>query len=215
MALTLYFHPFASFCQKVLVALYENATPFTAHRVDLADAASRKQFLKVWPIGKFPVLHDDARNLTIPESSIIIEYLARHYPGAVALIPADPDLALQARLEDRFYDLYVNEPMAKIVTNRLRPSGHGDAFGAEHARGALRTAYDLIEEKMASRPWAVGEPFSMADCAAAPALFYANLVQPFGASHTHTAAYLERLRQRPSFARVIDEARPYFAMFPT
>lgn len=214
MSLTLYFHPFAAYCQKVLVALYENDTPFNPHFVDLADETSRAAFVKVWPVGKFPVLRDDRRHLTIPESSIIIEYLARHYPGNVDLVPTDEDLAWQTRLEDRFYDLYVSEPMGKIVTNRLRPVGKDDAYGVEHARSVLQTAYGMIEKKMGSRTWAMGETFSMADCAAAPALFYANLVMPFGETHQNAAAYLARLRDRPSFARVIKEAQPYFALFP-
>ena len=123
MCLTLYMHPLASFCQKVLIALYENDTPFEPRIVDLADETSRAEFLKLWPIGKIPVLRDEARDRTIPESSIIIEYLAQHYPGKMQLVPADPDLARQTRLRDRFYDLYVQEPMQKIVTDRLRPGG--------------------------------------------------------------------------------------------
>ena len=214
MSLTLYMHPLASFCQKVLVALYENDTPFAPKIVDLGDEASRTEFLRVWPVGKFPVLHDDARGALIPESSIIIEYLARYYPGRTALVPVDTDPAWQTRLEDRFFDLYVNEPMAKIVTDKLRPPGSGDPHGVEQARNVLRTSYDLIETKMQSRTWATGDSFSMADCAAAPALFYANLVMPFGATQTNAAAYLARLKGRPSFARVIVEAQPYFALFP-
>ena len=214
MALTLHMHPLSSYCQKVLVALYENDTPFAPKIVDLGDEASRAEFLRVWPVGKFPVLHDDARGALIPESSVIIEYLARYYPGPTALVPIDTDLAWQTRLEDRFFDLYVNEPMAKIVTDKLRPPGRGDPHGIEQARNMLRTSYELIEKKMQSRAWASGDSFSMADCAAAPALFYANLVMPFGATQTNTAAYLARLKTRPSFARVIEEAQPYFALFP-
>ena len=214
MALTLHMHPLSSYCQKVLVALYENDTPFAPKIVDLGDEASRAEFLRVWPVGKFPVLHDDARGALIPESSVIIEYLARYYPGPTALVPIDTDLAWQTRLEDRFFDLYVNEPMAKIVTDKLRPPGRGDLHGIEQARNMLRTSYELIEKKMQSRAWASGDSFSMADCAAAPALFYANLVMPFGATQTNAAAYLARLKTRPSFARVIEEAQPYFALFP-
>ena len=214
MALTLHMHPLSSYCQKVLVALYENDTPFAPKIVDLGDEASRAEFLRVWPVGKFPVLHDDARGALIPESSVIIEYLARYHPGPTALVPIDTDLAWQTRLEDRFFDLYVNEPMAKIVTDKLRPPGRGDPHGIEQARNMLRTSYELIEKKMQSRAWASGDSFSMADCAAAPALFYANLVMPFGATQTNAAAYLARLKTRPSFARVIEEAQPYFALFP-
>ena len=214
MALTLHMHPLSSYCQKVLVALYENDTLFAPKIVDLGDEASRAEFLRVWPVGKLPVLHDDARGALIPESSVIIEYLARYHPGPTALVPIDTDLAWQTRLEDRFFDLYVNEPMAKIVTDKLRPPGRGDPHGIEQARNMLRTSYELIEKKMQSRAWASGDSFSMAGCAAAPALFYANLVMPFGATQTNAAAYLARLKTRPSFARVIEEAQPYFALFP-
>jgi glutathione S-transferase len=122
MSLKLYFHPLSSFCQKALIALYENETPFEPHIVDLADETSSAEFKKIWPIGKFPVLRDEARDRTVPESSIIIEYLAQHYPGATQLVPADAELARQARMRDRFYDLYVNVPMQKVVTDRLRPA---------------------------------------------------------------------------------------------
>ena len=214
MPLTLYFHPLSSFCQKVLVALYENDTPFTPHLVDLGDAVSRAAFLKVWPIGKFPVLRDEARGRTIPESTIIIEYLAQHHPGRTPLVPADPELALQTRLWDRFYDLSVDVPMQKIVTDRLRPPGQRDGLGVEHAKAQLRTACDIVDREMAGKTWAVGEVFTMADCAAAPALYYANEVMPLHAAHKHAAAYFERLMQRPSFARAVAEAAPYRALFP-
>jgi glutathione S-transferase len=214
MSLTLHFHPLSSFCQKALVALYENDTPFEPHIVDLADEASRAALLKLWPIGKFPVLRDDARDRTIPESSIIIEYLAQHYPGRTRLVPADADLARQTRLRDRFYDLYVQEPMQKIVGDRLRPASAKDPHGVEEARTRLRTAYGMIEEDMARRTWAMGDAFTMADCAAAPALFYANLVMPFADTHKNTAAYFGRLMERPSFARAVTEAKPYFPLFP-
>lgn len=214
MALEFYFHPLSSFCQKVLIALYENETPFERRIVDLANEASSVAFKKIWPMGKFPVLRDTARNLTIPESNIIIEYLAVHYPGRTRLVPEAPDLAWQVRLRDRFYDLYVNTPMQKIVTDALRPAGKDDSFGVEQARAQLRTAYDLIEQEMKTNTWAMGESFSMADCAAAPALYFANRVLPFGPTHENVAAYLDRLHRRPSFARVFEEAQPYLALFP-
>jgi len=210
----LYFHPFASFCQKVLVALYENDVPFEPHVVDLGDEASSAEFKRIWPIGKFPVLRDEARARTIPESSMIIEYLARHYPGKIELIPEDADLAWETRLRDRFYDLYVNVPMQKIVTDRVRPAGRNDPHGVEEARNLLRTAYRLIDREMETRTWAIGDAFSMADCAAAPAMYYANLVMPFRDTHRNAAAYLGRLMERPSFARVVEEAKPYRALFP-
>jgi len=210
----LYFHPFASFCQKVLVALYENDVPFEPHVVDLGDEASSAEFKRIWPIGKFPVLRDEARARTIPESSMIIEYLARHYPGKIELIPEDADLAWETRLRDRFYDLYVNVPMQKIVTDRLRPAGRNDPHGVEEARRQLQTAYGLIDQEMETRTWAIGDRFSMADCAAAPAMYYANLVMPFDDAHRNAAAYLGRLMERSSFARVVEEATPYRALFP-
>jgi glutathione S-transferase len=213
MPLKVYLHPFASFCQKVLVALYENNTPFEPVLVDLGDATSRAAFLKVWPIGQFPVLRDEEKDRTIPESTIIIEYLAQHYPGTVELVPRDRDLALRTRLWDRFYDLRIDEPMQKIVTDRLRPPGKNDLHGVEQARERLRTAYAIIDGEMKAKTWAVGNAFTMADCAAAPSLFYANLVEPF-ASHDHVAAYFKRLMTRPSFARVVKEAEPYMRLFP-
>jgi glutathione S-transferase len=213
MALTLYFHPLSSFCMKVLIALYENGTPFTPHLVDLSDEAAAANLKKLWPIGKFPVLRDDARNRTIPETSIIIEYLDRHYPGATRFIPADGALALQTRLQDRFYDLYVQLPMQEIVGDRLRPADRKDPFGVARAKERLAGVYDMIEREMASRKWAVGDAFSLADCAAAPALFYAHKVVPLD-GFKHTAAYRERLMQRPSFARALMEAEPYFRLFP-
>jgi glutathione S-transferase len=214
MALKFFFHPLASFCQKVLIALYENDTPFEPHIVDLGNEASSAAFRKLWPIGKMPVLRDEARDRTIPESSIIIEYLAQHYPGRTELIPGDPDLALRTRLADRFYDLYVHEPMQKIVGDRLRPAGKNDPHGVETARAVLRTAYGMIDQEMATKSWAVGEAFSLADCAAGPPLFFANKLMPFGETHRNVAAYFDRLTRRPSFARTLAEAEPYLKLFP-
>ncbi|HEV7463051.1 MAG TPA: glutathione S-transferase family protein [Methyloceanibacter sp.] len=214
MTLKLYFHPFSSFCQKVLIAFYENDTPFEPHIVDLANATSAAEFKKIWPIGKFPVLRDEAKDRTIPESSIIIEYLGQHYPGKTQLVPADADLARQTRMRDRFYDLYVQVPMQKLVGNRLRPAGKTDPHGVELAKMQLETAYGMIDQEMATKRWAMGDAFSMADCAAAPALYYANLVMPLGDAHKSAASYLDRLMQRPSFARAVKEAEPYRALFP-
>jgi glutathione S-transferase len=213
MALTLYYHPLASFCWKALIPLYENGTPFDGHVVDLMDQASAAAFKKIWPIGRFPVLRDEARDRTVPESSTIIEYLDRHYPGRVRLVPQEPDLARETRFRDRFYDLYVHEPMQKIVTDNLRPAGRSDPHGVEAARELLRTSLGMIDTEMASRTWAMGEAFTMADCAASPALFYADKVMPL-AAFPNAAAYLQRLKERPSFARVLSEAEPYFKLFP-
>lgn len=213
MALELYSHPLASFCWKVLIALYDTQTSFEAHLVDLADPVAAENFKRIWPIAKFPVLRDTSTNQLIPESTIIIEYLAHHYPAARDLIPLDADAARETRLRDRFFDLYVSEPMQKIVLDRLRPPGANDAYGVAHAKRSLEVAYDILERDMADRTWAAGEHFSMADCSAAPALYYAQRVAPFS-NRPHLEAYLERLQQRPSFARVVREAAPYFAMFP-
>jgi len=212
-SLELYFHPLSSFCQKVLVALYENHTPFEGRIVDLGDPQSSAELKRIWPIGKFPVLRDHAKDRTIPESTIIIEYLAAHYPSHTELVPCDADLAWQTRLSDRFYDLSVNVPMQKIVGDRLRPGGKKDPYGVDQAREQLRIAYGLINDEMRAKTWATGDAFSMADCAAAPALYYAHLVMPLGA-HRNAAAYLERLMKRPSFARAVDEAEPYRRLFP-
>ena len=214
MSLTLHFHPLSSFCWKALIALYENGTPFTPNSVNLSDPAERAALLKLWPIGKFPVLRDDARPATVPESSIIIEYLDLHYPGATRFLPADPVLALKTRLRDRFYDLYVHLPMQKIVGDRLRPADKKDSHGVEEARAQLRTAYDMIEQQMAAGPFAMGEAFTLADCAALPPLFYGNMIEPFGGNRKNVTAYFERLKARPSVARVLKEAKPYFHMVP-
>lgn len=214
MPLKLYFHPLASFCHKVLIALYENDTAFEPHIVDLGDAGQAAALKAMWPIRKFPVLRDEDHDRTIPESSIIIEYLDQHRPGRTRFLPAEPERARECRLRDRFFDLYVHEPMQKIVTDKLRPAGQNDSLGVQQAKAQLQTAYDLIEKDMAARTWAIGDAFTMADCAAAPALFYADKVVPFAPTHKHTAAYFNRLKERPSYARVLKEAQPYFAMFP-
>jgi len=213
-ALELHSHPFASFCQKVLIALYENETPFEAHLVDLGNEKSRAAFYALWPVGKMPLLRDTARSRVVVETSIIIEYLAQFYPGKVQLLPADAALALETRMQDRFYDLYVSEPMQKIVGDRLRPKDQRDAFGVNAARAQLRTSYAIIEKQMAGRTWAAGEAFTMADCSAAPALFYSAWVEPFAEGFPNVARYFDRLQARPSFARVVEEARPFRHFFP-
>jgi glutathione S-transferase len=212
MSLTLYFHPLSSFCHKVLIALYETGTPFEPSIVDLMGNAA--EFKKIWPIGKIPVLRDEAKDRTIPETSIIIEYLAQYFPGQTQLFPQDRDLCRQMRLRDRFYDLYLHVPMQKIVVDRLRPAGKNDPYGVEEAREMMRTSLGMIDDDMAKNRWAMGESFTMADCAAAPALFYADMVMPYRETHKNAAAYLDRLKQRPSYARVLKEAEPYFAMIP-
>jgi glutathione S-transferase len=212
MSLTLHFHPLSSFCHKALIALYENDTPFERRVVNLMDPADAAVFKKLWPVGQFPVLQDDGR--MIPESSIIIEHLDLHHPGKTRFIPADAQLALQVRLKDRFYDLHVQVPMQKVVGDRFRPADKRDPFGVEQAKAKLAVALDMVDAEMAGKTWAVGDAFSMADCAAAPALFYADRVMPFGDRHKNAAAYLRRLLERPSYARTIEEARPFLSMFP-
>lgn len=196
------------------MALYENETPFTGHVVDLMDEAVSAKFLSIWPVGKIPVLRDDSRDRTLPETTIIIEYLDQHYPGAQPLLPVDDAKRLDARLWDRFFDLYVQVPMQKVVTDRLRPAEEHDQPGVADAKATLETAYNMIEQQMAEGTWAIGETFSIADCAAAPALFYAGIVLPLQESHPNVAAYFDRLLERPSFKRVLAEAQPYFNMFP-
>ncbi|MBR0874129.1 glutathione S-transferase family protein [Bradyrhizobium tropiciagri] len=215
MSLTLHYHPLSSFCWKALIALHENGVPFTPHLVNLGDPAERAALLALSPIGKFPVLRDEARGETVPESSIIIEHLDRHYPSVTRLIPEDADLALKTRLRDRFLDLYVHLPMQKIVGDRLRPAAdRKDPHGVAEARAQLRTSYAALEREIAATGWMMGEHFTLADCAAAPALYYGNLNEPFGDGHPRLHAYLERLMARPSFARVLKQAEPYFGMLP-
>jgi glutathione S-transferase len=214
MSLTLYYHPLASFCWKALIAFYENDTPFNGVVVDLGDEQSRSDFLKVWPIGKFPVLRDEACGQTVAEATVMIEYLDAHYPGDTRFLPANPDGAWRARMWDRVFDHYIHEPMQKIVTDRLRPAGRDDPFGVEHAANQIRETYGLMETEIGSKPWAMGDDFSLVDCAAAPALFYADVVVPLSEGHKSISAYLDRLMARPSFARVLKEAEPYFSNFP-
>ena len=207
MSLTLYFHPFASYCQKALVGLYELEIHFEKRFVDLGKEEDRAALAKVWPLLKFPVLRDESKNVTVPEATLILEYLGGR------LIPVDPAAARECRLRDRFFDNYVQGPMQKIVGDSLRPADKRDLFGVDEAKEQLRSAYGFIEGWMANRTWAAGDTFSMADCAAAPALLYADKVEPFG-DHPSLRAYWKRLEARPSFARVLDEAKPYWELFP-
>jgi len=212
MALTLYLHPLSSYCHKALIALYENAIAFTPEVVNLGDPASRDNFKKVWPMAKFPVLRDDSRNQVIPESTSIIEYLDRHYPGPVKLLPNDDDdLAAQVRATDRFYDLHVHNNMQQIVGDKLRPADGHDPIGLKEAKERLGVALGIAEEQMATRKWACGDVFSMADCAAGPPLFFINKMMPLS---KHLENYLERLTQRPSYARALREAEPFMQYFP-
>ena len=211
MALTLHFHPLSSYCQKVLIALYERGIAFDGQFLNLGDATARAAFLDLWPTGKMPVLVDNGR--VVPETSIIIEYLERH-PGGAPLLPAHADKQLDARLWDRLFDLYVMTPMQAIVADRLRDEAERDPVNVRQARATLAMAYALIDRHMTGRSWAAGEAFSIADCAAAPALFYASTLAPFGEQQAHLRAYFERLVARPSVARTLAEAQPFFKYYP-
>lgn len=213
MSLILHYHPLSSFCWKALIALYEKDIAFEPNLVNLGDPESRARFAALWPLAKMPVLEDRARGAVVPETSIIIDYLERNY-GGLQLIPDDPDEAREVRLWDRIFDHYVQHPMQRIVADRLRPAGQRDPHGVGEARAALATGMAVVEKHVAGKTWAVGESFTMADCAAAPALFYANKVMPLVGAYPEALALLERLKTRPSFARVLDEAGPFFQYFP-
>lgn len=211
--LKLYMHPLSSYTHKTLIAFYENDIPFEA-RV-LGDAAAAGELKALWPVGRFPVLRDEARGRTIPESSAIVEYLALHHPGPVRLIPDDPDLAIEARMRDRFFDNYLHAPVQKFAFDARRPEGRHDTYGVEEAKAMYRTALDILEAEIAGRTWIVGDAFTLADCAAAPALFYGErFYGPFRDSHPNALAYLDRLMARPSYARALREAEPYFGLLP-
>jgi glutathione S-transferase len=214
MTLTLHFHPLASFCHKALIALHEHGLDFRPVVVDLGDPGSRAAFAEVWPLLKFPVLQDGERGATVAESTAVIEYLDAFHRGDRRLIPGDPDDAWKARMWDRIFDQYVEVPMQKIVTDSLRPEGGHDPHGVGEARDALAGAYRFLEDRLRPEPWALGERFTLADCAAAPALFYADTVLPLGPQQPRLGAYLDRLVHRPSYARVLADAAPYFPKFP-
>lgn len=207
--LTLYFHPLSSYSWKALIALYENEIAFSPFVVDQNSYA---EFKALWPLAKFPVLRDG--KTIIPEASLIIEHLDTHHRGHTRFLPDEADAAIAVRLWDRVFDNYVMTPMSKIIADILRPEGKRDPYGVEEARALLRTAYDMIEAQLKGRAFIAGDAFSMADCAAAPSLYYAVRNEPLAASHVATAAYLERLKQRPSFARALQEAQPFFHLYP-
>jgi len=217
MALKLYAHPLSSYCHKVLIALYENATPFEFVLVGdpaKTDPKVWEEFKRLTPIGKFPALKDEARDWFVPESTIVIEYLAQHYPGKVKLVPDDADLARQVRMRDRFFDNYLHTPMQKINGDKIRPADKRDPFGVDEARKMYLIALGLLEKEMGAQQWTMGQAFTMADCAAAPALYYGNLQTPFAKTHPNAYAYLRRLMERPSYARALKEAEPYFHLLP-
>jgi glutathione S-transferase len=212
MSLTLHYHPLSSYCWKVLIALYENGTPFEARGVNLGDPAERAAYAALWPTAKIPLLVDGER--VVPETSVQIEYLERHHPGRLRLLPEDADAQLQVRLWDRLFDCYVMTPAQRYVAQLLRLEADRDPIAMSEAVNELGRAFDLIESRMNQGPWATGEDFSMADCAAAPSLFHAAIIRPFSSEHVRLSAYFERLLARPSVWRCIVEARPVFKYYP-
>jgi glutathione S-transferase len=208
----LYAHPFSSYCQKVLIALYENDTPFELRMLAPGDERAAAEHAALWPLKRMPVLVDAGR--TVVEASIIIEHLGLHHPGPVQLIPAEPEAALAVRMMDRFFDNYIMTPMQKIVADSIRVAENRDRQGVAEARATLDTAYRWLDDTMTEREWAAGGAFSLADCAAAPALFYADWAHPIDTALACVHDYRRRLLARPSFARAVDEARPYRPLFP-
>lgn len=208
--LTLYYHPLAAFCWKPLIALYETGTPFTAHQIDLSSPEDAALLESLWPMRQFPVLQDGAARM--PESSVIVEYLDLHHPEQVRMVPTDPQAALAVRLWDRFFDMNVQMVMQNIVNDALRPAERRDPQGVTEQTHKLDRAYAAAERQLAGQEWAAGS-FSMADCAALPALFYAGAIHPFQ-DHPSLVAYFDRLVQRPSCARVLAEALPFMKYFP-
>jgi glutathione S-transferase len=210
MSLTLYAHPFAAYCWKVLIALYENATPFSYRVVE--HAADWAELEALWPIKKFPVLTDG--NTTVVESTIIVEYLMRRFPGPAQMIPTNDDAALVVRSMDRVFDNYVMTPMQTLVSDRMRMDSEREAKSAADARKLLDVVYGWLETQVIHGSWLCGGTFSLAECSAAPALFYADWVHPIGDRFPSVLAYRRRVLSRPSVARVVGEARPYRTLFP-
>lgn len=210
MTIELFSHPFSSYCQKALIAFYENNIPFTCRMME--DAGVGEELASLWPIGKFPTLREGDR--VIVEATSIIEYLQVRHPGPVKLIPEDPDLAVDVRMLDRVFDNYVMTPQGKFVFDALRPAESRDPAGVEDARKMLDTSYAWLNARMRGRTWAVGGTYTLADCAAAPALFYADWTHRIPEKYEHLTAYRARLLERPSFARAVDEARHFRHYFP-
>ena len=211
-ALTLYEHPFATYCWKPLVALYERGVPFRRRQVD--DEADRAALAELWPMASIPTLVDEEAGITLPESTIVVEYLDR-FGDAPSLIPSEPEAALEARRWDRIMDLRVQTPMQKIVLDRLRPEEARDPYGVEEARTALDRIYALLDQHLRDRAWLAGPNTTLADVAAAPALFYGRIVRRWDEQRlADLSRYYEALTARPSVTRVIDEARPFRPLFP-
>jgi glutathione S-transferase len=210
--LQLFGHPFSSYTMKALIALHENETPFDFRMLGPDHPENGAELARRWPVAKFPLLVDG--ETTVFETTAIIEYLAAFHPGAMKLIPDDPKEAVPVRMLDRVFDLHVMAPMQAIVANALRPEDARDPYGVTQARTALDTIYGWLDHALEGRQWATGDAFTLADAAAAPALFYADWTHPIGADRTTLRAYRARLLARRSFARCIDDARPYRGYFP-
>lgn len=212
MNLRLYAHPFSSYCQKVLIALYENNVPFEFKMLGPETPGNFAELARMWPLQRFPVLVDDDR--IFMEASIIIEHIALHHAEGGRLLPLESKAALEIRFMDRFFDNYVMTPMQRIVGDALRIPDKRDEQTVSEAHALLETAYAWLDGRMMGGGWAAGGDFSLADCAAAPSLFYADWVHPIGSRFAHVLAYRQRLLARPSFARAVNEARPYRKLFP-
>lgn len=216
MSLALYGHPFSSYTQKVLIALYENETPFEFRALGPETPEHAAEWMRRWPLAKFPLLVDAGADgeRDVVEASIVIEYLQLWHPGPVRLVPSDPRAALEVRFLDRFFDLHVMEPMQAAVAGALTGDATKRKEGLEHASQKLNVAYAWLETHLAGKTWAAGEDFTLADCAAAPSLFYADWTHRIPESCPTLRAYRARLLQRPSFARAVDGGRPYRSLFP-
>lgn len=212
MAFELFYHPFSSFCQKALIAFYENDVPFVPRLLAGPQSEPMRELARRWPVKRFPMLVDGERQ--VMEATCIVEYLQVHAPGPERLIPDEVDVALEVRMLDRVFDHYVSTPQQTIVFSVLRPPEHRDHHGEGKAREMLEVAYDWLEQHLEGRTWAAGNRFSLADCAAAPALFYADWTHAIGSARPNLTAYRQRLLARPSFARAVDEARPFRPYFP-
>ena len=211
--LAVYGHPFSSCTQKVLIALHEYGLPFELRNLDTAAPGNHAaEWKRRWPLAQFPVLVDGER--TVAESSIVIEHLQLAHPGPEQLIPADPAAALQVRFMDRFFDLHVMAPVQHAVNAALTGNAERKTEGVAWAADKLEKAYAWLEGMWAGRTWAAGESFSLADCAAAPSLFYADWTHPIAATYPQLRAYRARLLARPSFARAVEGGRPYRHYFP-
>jgi glutathione S-transferase len=210
MSLTLYYHPLSSYCHKVLIALYEHGVDFEKRIIDLGNAEEKAELQALWPIGKFPVFRDHTAQFDVAESTIIIEYLDHYFAGQTRLIPGNWDTALEVRLWDRICDNYLQTPVQQIVLDRII----GANGNLTPQRSTLQTVYGMLDRQLATSTWLASDEFSLADCAAAPALFYASTLERFPEEQRHLNAYFDRLMDRPSVQQVIDEARPYFSLYP-